>query len=134
MSASIGEFIQKHFGKLILVLFGLWLAYSFLGPRFASNGADEKAASLDELGLDATIAASSMWSAYKSCRTIGVPNLALCTQHTGPLPIDKGAPQLAKLALGFRESYLNKCLTRLSQEECETLLNRAFHVAQSQTE
>ena len=92
----------------------------------------DKKAQLAAIGTDATITASLLWSAYKSCRVIGIADMVQCSQHTGPLLQEQVTPPIARMALEQRQTYDTSCQKQYGKEYCDALLNRAFRISQNQ--
>lgn len=96
-----------------------------------SNESDKKKA-VAAVGTDASFAGSMYWSAYKSCRKIGITNVEQCAVYKGVLTQEIVAPQMAIMAVKYRNSYDASCQKIYPKEYCDQLLNRAFQLSQNE--
>jgi len=93
------------------------------------SSAEKQQQSLQQAGFDASLAATFMVRALRSCYIAGYSQLYLCSENTGNLLPETTAKMLAQLALEQRKSYLNVCQKSFQPEYCESLLDRAFAMA-----
>ena len=92
----------------------------------------EKKQAIEQIGMDASMAGSMYTTAYKACVKIGIPNVEQCAKYEGVLLQEKAAPMLASTAVGQRMSYDANCKKLYDEKYCFDLLNRAFHLSQSE--
>ena len=82
------------------------------------------------MGINASIAASSIVSAYRACSIVGVYKLDECAQIKSPLLADESAKLMAKMALDFSRDYWKECQAVLPHEYCQQLITRAVAIEQ----
>lgn len=84
---------------------------------------------LSSIGYQASVTAGFVLSASRLCRIIGKPNLKECSAQRGPLPEEKSAAELASMALGEHERFIELCLKQIAKDKCDSLLQRAVDIA-----
>jgi len=94
--------------------------------------AKERKQAIEQIGIDASIAGSMYAAAYKACAKIGIPNVEQCAKYEGLLLQEKAAPMLAFTAVEQHASYNMNCKKLYADKYCYDLLNRAFHLSQSE--
>lgn len=98
----------------------------------AEQAEQDRRAAQAAVGMDASVDASMIYSAYQSCAVIGLPKIPDCAKDKGPLPADTAARALAAAALERHEGYRASCVKVYPAKYCDDLLSRALTVAQNQ--
>jgi len=83
---------------------------------------------------DASIAGMMLMNAATKCYQIGILNdLDGCAKHKATLIQEKAAPELAKLAIQQRDSYMNNCKKFYESDYCSNLLLRSVAISNAQS-
>lgn len=84
------------------------------------------------LGSQASLTATFLWDAYKTCRVAGTPDVPQCAARNGELPEEAAAFQSAGEALQRRDAFVASCTKYRAADECWDLLRRALNIRQNE--
>lgn len=93
-----------------------------------SEQATSAAMSREMAGTAASIAAAFEVSALRACKIAGIEDLSACATQTGELLPEKEARIAAKMALGQRTSFNDRCRRSFDSKYCDDLLKRAIEM------
>ena len=80
------------------------------------------------VGLDASLTAGFLVSAFRSCVIVGINSVDQCAENKGTLLAEQGAATIAQLGIEHRNSYVKACRENFSEEYCHQLLLRAVNI------
>ena len=89
---------------------------------------EKKQKASESIGVIASVAASFLISAARSCRVVGVPDIEQCAKIKGTLLAEQSAQIEANLAVEQRSGYWKECQAEFSAEYCGQLINRALAI------
>lgn len=118
---------NHHLSKLLTFAL-LFLTTIFYGCNPSSTDEIQKKAQ-EKIGMDASITASFIVSASKSCQVIGINDINTCSRVKGILLEEKSAKMLADIAIDQAAKYQKNCQLNHAAEYCTQLANRAIDIA-----
>ena len=118
---------NQHLSKY-LTLAPIFLTTIFYGCNPSSTDEIQKKTQ-ENIGMDASITASFIFSASKSCQVIGIDDINTCSRVEGILPEERSAKMLADMAIDQAAKYQKNCQLNYTAEYCTQLANRAIDIA-----
>lgn len=89
---------------------------------------EKKQKASESIGMIASVTASLLVSAARSCQVVGVLDIDQCAKIQGSLLAEQSAQAEANLAVKQRLGYWKECQSEFSAEYCGQLIKRALAI------